>query len=258
MRRFALREGKNSAEGLAPLIGFFAGLAKLLEQCERRCARLAYDVHDGPLQEISALRMQLRLGIPGSKGPSAEAHEQVLAAVAAVESRLAAIDAELRQLVHAFDSPLLYDQPFEECVRRLVDEFHVATGCQARLDIKGSFDLLSSSQRIALVRILAGSLANVRKHAGARSVDVRVRSRAGKAELVVRDDGRGFDVERTLSEAAHRGRLGLVAMSERVRLLGGRFDIVSKPGGPTVVRVTLQPWRAGEALDWGGRRKRLG
>ena len=60
----------------------------------------------------------------------------------------------------------------------------------------------------------------------------------------ISDNGCGFDVEKTtLIAGARRGRLGLVGMSERVRLLGGRFDIESEPGASTVVSVTLPRWR---------------
>jgi len=50
-------------------------------------------------------------------------------------------------------------------------------------------------------------------------------------------------VEERLLEAARAGRLGLVGMGERIRLLGGRFEIESKPGGPTRVRASLPRWR---------------
>jgi signal transduction histidine kinase len=63
----------------------------------------------------------------------------------------------------------------------------------------------------------------------------------------VTDNGRGFDVERTLVQAARKGRLGLVGMSERVRLLGGRFDLQSSPGGPTTISAKIPRWRPLEA-----------
>jgi signal transduction histidine kinase len=56
------------------------------------------------------------------------------------------------------------------------------------------------------------------------------------------DNGDGFDLESTLIRAARQGRLGLVAMHERVRLLGGQCRIDSRPGGPTVVSVALERW----------------
>ena len=59
----------------------------------------------------------------------------------------------------------------------------------------------------------------------------------------------GFDVERTLVRAAHRGRLGLVGMAERVRLLGGRLAVDSRPGGPTTVSATIPRWEPIAAGD---------
>jgi signal transduction histidine kinase len=61
-------------------------------------------------------------------------------------------------------------------------------------------------------------------------------------EAQVTDNGQGFDPEPTLMRAARRGRLGLVAIHERVRLLGGQCRIDSHIGGPTVVWVGLERW----------------
>lgn len=58
----------------------------------------------------------------------------------------------------------------------------------------------------------------------------------------VRDDGEGFDPEAMLVSAARAGRLGLVGMHERVRMLGGRTHIDSRAGGPTVISATLPPF----------------
>jgi signal transduction histidine kinase len=68
---------------------------------------------------------------------------------------------------------------------------------------------------------------------------------AGPEELraEVTDDGHGFEVEPTLVQAARGGRLGLVGMSERVRLLEGRLDVESRPGGPTRIAATIPRWR---------------
>ena len=61
-------------------------------------------------------------------------------------------------------------------------------------------------------------------------------------EARVTDDGRGFDLESTLVRAARAGRLGLVGMHERVRMLGGLTRIESRKGGPTVISATLPAW----------------
>ena len=87
-------------------------------------------------------------------------------------------------------------------------------------------------------------------------------------DLQITDDGDGFEVARTLQDAAQRGRLGLVGGSERVRLLGGTFDVRSRVGGPTTVSVTVPRWQplaagtsracSSRTEQRGGRRRRSG
>ena len=60
--------------------------------------------------------------------------------------------------------------------------------------------------------------------------------------MQISDDGMGFEVERALAKAAQRGRLGLVGIAERTRMLGGTFDLDSAIGGPTTLRLTLPRW----------------
>ena len=101
-------------------------------------------------------------------------------------------------------------------------------------------DSLTSAQRITVFRAIQEALANVREHAGATTVEVRVRARRSAIEVRIVDDGMGFEVGRALAQAAQRGRLGLVGIGERVRMLGGTFEIDSQPGGPTTLKLTLR------------------
>ena len=92
-----------------------------------------------------------------------------------------------------------------------------------------------------MFRAIQEALANVREHAGATTVSVRVKRRSA-IELQIVDDGMGFEVERALAKAAQRGRLGLVGIGERVRMVGGSFELDSQPGGPTSLKITLPRW----------------
>ena len=217
---------------------------------ERRLVRLAFDLHDGALQDVSALVAEIRLlraQAPdlarGGSSPTL-----LLGRLDDLEARLVALEIELRGIARSVDGPKVATRPLREVLREEVMAFDASAQIHATVDLEGEFDNLTASQRIALVRIVQEALANVREHSGARNVRVSLVRRHGFVDLEIVDDGCGFEVERTLMHAARNGRLGLIGMSERVRLLGGSFDVESKPGGPTTVAATLAEWR-GDADD---------
>ena len=102
--------------------------------------------------------------------------------------------------------------------------------------------MLSESQQITLLALIREALSNVREHASASQVRIAVSASANGVSAEVVDDGHGFEPEATLVRAAREGHLGLVGMHERVRMLGGRTQIESRPGGPTIISVRLPAW----------------
>jgi signal transduction histidine kinase len=129
-----------------------------------------------------------------------------------------------------------------------VVSFERLTGTRPGVELSGQFEQLTASQRIALLRVIQEALRNVREHASAHSVAVRARMRRGATEAVVVNDGPGFDVDAALTRAVREGRVGLIGMMERVRLLGGSCEVRSCAAGPTTVSVLLPRWRPpGEA-----------
>jgi signal transduction histidine kinase len=102
---------------------------------------------------------------------------------------------------------------------------------------------MTDSQRIALIRIVQGALANVVLHSRARTATVSVRQLPDGVEAQIVDDGEGFVVQPTLRRASESGRLGLVGMRERARLLGGTLNVESARGGPTRILLHLPRWR---------------
>jgi signal transduction histidine kinase len=111
------------------------------------------------------------------------------------------------------------------------------------VNVAGDLDALTMSQRIAVVRIVQEALSNVRCHSEATEVHVDLRATDDGIDLRIADNGRGFDLRATASAAARRGRLGIVGMNERVRLLGGVFSIDSMPSLGTTVFVSIPAWR---------------
>jgi signal transduction histidine kinase len=216
----------------------------VLSSVERRLARLRFDLHDGPQQDVHLLaqdlalfREQLRPMVHDD--PNAD---RVLGRLDDLEAQLVALDGDLRRLSSAVQSPLLEPGSLPDALRALTDAFAARTGLEPEVRFSGRLDGLTDSQQIALLSLVRESLTNIRQHSEAEAVRITVEASEQGVQVEIRDDGQGFDPETTLVRAAKAGRLGLVGMHERVRMLGGRTRIESQPGGPTLICATLPPW----------------
>jgi len=208
----------------------------LVKASERRLSRLGFDLHDGALQLISALGADFRELRPRL------ASEDV-GELDGMASRLREVDRVLRELAHSLEPASLLRRPLERVVLSEVEALNERSGIDVQTRIVGDFGAMTQSQKIALIRVVQEALSNIREHSNAKNVDLLLTASRSCVELQIVDDGDGFEVTRTLQNAAQRGRMGVVGSSERVRLLGGTFDIRSRPGGPTTVGVTLPRWQ---------------
>jgi signal transduction histidine kinase len=215
----------------------------LIASAERRLMRLGFDLHDGPIQDVLALAADVQL-LQQQVYPFIleDYREQAHGRFDDLTARLVELDRQLREIAHSLETKSVISRPLGEILHREIDTFTERTGIEAELEIRGDPDSLSSAQRITVFRAIQEALANVREHAGATHVTVRVRARRSAIELQIVDDGMGFEVERALARAAQRGRLGLVGIGERVRMVGGTFELESQPGGPTSLKLTLPRW----------------
>jgi signal transduction histidine kinase len=252
-RTFGLEVAGLATQSLGSLLERMAMLEEnaqrdqlIVEAANRKLARLTLDMHDGPVQDVIALLSDVRLyksqltqhltGVPKA--------ELLIGRVDDFEARLLAIDDELRQFAQSFESPSVLELPFLEAIQTEITPTKKA-GVEVFVQVEFEDpSALTPSQRIALLRIVQEGLSNVRDHSGASAVTVTVVDHRTHTTLQVTDDGAGFNVERTLVRAARSGRLGLVGMAERVRLLGGVFDIDSAPGAGTTISVSLPRWSA--------------
>ena len=248
----ALSAARETAAMLTPILEREALLERnasreraLVSSGERLLTRIGFDLHDGPIQDVAALAGDIRmLRRRVEEHPEPISDGILFGFLEDLQARIGAIDKGLRDVVHSLESPAVARAPLGETLEREAESARLQSDIDVRLSMRGSFDALTDSQRIAIVRIVQESLSNARDHSGARTVSISVEARSDGTSLEVTDDGRGFDVPRTLVRAARRGRFGLLGMSERVRLLGGAFDVQSRPGGPTLISVRLPAWPA--------------
>lgn len=210
-------------------------------RARRQLARLRFDLHDGPQQDLILLGEDLRLLHEQldqvlEAGPT---RQHVLGHLDDLHARLSAVDADLRRISTLMVSPFLPDESFSSALSGLLDDFVMRTQVEPAANIDGDFDALTDSQRITLLALIQEALHNIREHSGAHRVDISVVVTDGAVQAEVRDDGCGFELDSTYSRAVTEGHLGLVGMHERVQMLGGTTSIESRPGGPTIISVRL-------------------
>lgn len=211
---------------------------------ERLLVRLGFDLHDGPLQQVYALAQDVRLLREQMVELVGSEHRKTLVGrFDDLDSQLSELHQDLRDLAHSLEPRSLLQQPLPQAVERELAALKRRTGISTSVLFEGAFDALTASQRIALLRVLQEALSNVRHHSGSREVAVILRDETFKGVCMeIRDDGRGFDPARVVPAEDGESGIGLVGMRERLRLLGGRLEIESAPGGPTTVRATLPRW----------------
>jgi signal transduction histidine kinase len=216
----------------------------LAESSERHLMRLGFDLHDGPLQDLAALGMDVQLARKEiAKRVPVRARRVVGGRLDDLGAQIGMLETSLRELARSLEPVSILERPLAEVLRSEVDKFESRGVTRVTLELGGELEGLTASQRITIYRIVQEGLSNVRDHSEATAVRVTVDGRQGQIHVQIEDNGKGFLVEPTMIRAAKNGRLGLVGIGERVRLLGGQFDLTSGIGGPTTLSVNLVRWR---------------
>ena len=135
--------------------------------------------------------------------------------------------------------PVLDDLGLVPATEWLIDELKGTTGMKVTLKIIGDERRLSTEAELTLFRIVQEALANVRRHAEASVVEVVLEFEKEKIMVSIMDNGKGVELPGILEKVSHNGKLGLIGMEERARLLGGTLTIQSKPGSGMTITAEL-------------------
>jgi signal transduction histidine kinase len=229
----------------ALLAGNAASERALVESSERKLTRLGFDLHDGPIQDVAVLAQDIRFlrDELATMLDGAGTRTRVRGRFDEVEAQLLSLEVDLRRISNEVRAAsVLLNRPFSRALRDVAQAFAARTSVEPCVQLDGQLTMMSASQQIALLNIVHEALSNIREHSDATKVEIAVSANSEGVEAQVTDNGHGFDPEPTLIRAGREGRLGLVAMHERARLLGGQCRIESRLGGPTVVSVSLERW----------------
>jgi signal transduction histidine kinase len=196
---------------------------RLLTVQEEERRRVAIELHDELGQILTALKINLE------SRPA-----QLQEAVDTVDLAMRTV----RDLALDLRPAILDDLGLAAALRWYADRFAQQTGVQTHLAVE-EIAPLDPAAATACFRIAQEALTNIARHAAAKNAWLELRRTGAGIELVVRDDGAGFDVAAANERAQQGASLGLIGMQERASLAGGTFDVRSTPGTGTEVRASL-------------------
>ena len=206
---------------------------QLIRAQEAERMRIAGELHDGFLQQITSLTLEL-----GTVKYQVPPDSPAKATVIGLQEKLIKIGTEVRHLSHELHPVLLQEAGLSTALSSYCEEFSKVRGipvsCEADEIVKG----LSAGAALCIYRVAQEALGNAAKHAQAKKVEVRLIQSDGHVRLLVSDDGVGC----TSDQVGKSGGLGVINMRERVLQLDGTFEFDSEPERGTRVKVSV-PFR---------------
>lgn len=207
---------------------------RVVRSQEDERARLSRDLHDGISQLLVSIKLQVESGIAIMTG---QPHRAAAARLAFDRAAIQLNDVlgEVRRISHDLRPALLDDLGLAPALAHLASEFAELTGTPTAFTVDGAVDTISAVANTMLFRIAQETLTNVRRHAVATSVQMRLRGNASSVQLSIADNGVGFDLS-GVAKNPKRG-IGLRNMHERLEAIGGRLHLSSSSAGTEVTAM---------------------
>lgn len=202
---------------------------RMQERAKER-ARIARELHDGVLQQLTSVTLWLAT-VKYQLPPDSQARTHI----DKLKSELIRVGTDIRRLSHELRPTELEEASLPEALSVYCTEFSQTRGIFVTCSADGGLQALSSDSALCLFRIAQEALGNVAKHANAKRVEIRLTRSDSNVCLSVSDDGVGCVTNR-IQES---GGLGLTNMRERVRQLQGTLEFESEPGHGTTVRAKV-------------------
>jgi len=196
---------------------------------------IARELHDDMAQILGSLSRRLDNLLRKKHGFGADD----VAALQDIQTLLNQGLQSMNNFIQNLRPSLLDDLGLIPALRSLTNNLERTDGTLAEFKILGEERRLSDETELSLFRIVQEALNNVRRHAQATEVNVLAEFHNGGIKLTVNDNGKGFELQRSMDDLPRIGQLGLMGMHERAWLLGGTIEVKSQPGKGTTVLVDV-------------------
>jgi PAS domain S-box-containing protein len=217
-----LHEYKNDLQALTQELS-------LTEEKERR--RIAMELHDHVIQNLAYCKIRLD---EFCKGAAAEPSENTINELKEI---ISGTIKSIRTLTFELSPPVLYELGLEPAIVWLGENILLKRGILFRIESDDFEDKLNQKMRILLFQIIRELLNNSAKHSKARETIVSIKMKDNHILISIQDDGIGFDVDETIRRKSQN--FGFFSIEERLKNIGGFFNIKSNPGQGTVVSIIV-------------------
>jgi len=196
---------------------------------------LARDFHDGPAQTLSAMIMAIEL-IEILPEPISEPVAEGLTDLRAMATKTLH---RVRNMIFELRPVILKTQGLDPALRSYVQRLREGEDMNIHLKVEGLEKRLPARLEEICFSIIQEAINNVKRHAGEENIWLTAIRRGNEFQVVVKDDGEGFDPTKVERLYDRQGKLGLLNMRERAEMIGGRLSIGSAPGKGTTITLNI-------------------
>ncbi|MCR4406372.1 MAG: ATP-binding cassette domain-containing protein [Anaerolineae bacterium] len=216
---------------------------RLLTELEQERKHLAREIHDQVIQDLLSVNYRLE---------ELETGEVVTPALGAeladIRNTIRVLVDDLRHICGNLRPPTIDSLGLGAALQSYTHDWANRTGISVTLDLDANLGRLPEAIELSIFRIVQEGLSNVRKHARASTVQIGLRHTSPRTLMIsIADDGQGLPDGFDLSTLSAKGHYGLLGISERVALLGGRLKLQNQAGGGLLIQAEIQHPRVAQS-----------
>ncbi|MFC1984068.1 histidine kinase [Chloroflexota bacterium] len=210
-------------------------LTQAVQAQEEERQRISADLHDGVAQWLAAASYRAQtINVLLSRNNHDETRDELTTMENTIDKSLK----ELRRVVVGLRPPALDELGLSHSLRQSLEDLKTDV-VECHFSEVGTPVRLPSNIEIVVYRVVQEALTNIRKHANATKVNLRLQFQTDKLLVEIRDNGIGFDLSQTLDSAISVGHMGLLGMRQRAEILGGDIKIKADEGAGTAIILSL-------------------